>query len=235
MTTEAHLNGDPVDRRIRVHVVAMPMVLWGLVRLIKTSDALMHVTHEGASMAASLEAMASTPADVVVVDLDGDEEVRKIENYQRFKGVKVLVITGEKDHQARDAAVLAGARGVLDKRESPQTLLKAVEKVHMGEIWIDRNATGRLFDELTKAKQPPEVDPERQKIEMLTRRERQTIRALVEAPSAKSLEIAQRLCISEHTLRNHISSIYSKLELTNRVDLFAFANRYQQDFMRYGN
>ncbi len=60
---------------------------------------------------------------------------------------------------------------------------------------------------------------------MWTLRERQTIAAMTSDAGAPGKVIADRLCISEHTLRNHLTSIYSKLGLSNRVDLYAYATR----------
>jgi DNA-binding NarL/FixJ family response regulator len=125
-----------------------------------------------------------------------------------------------------DSAVLSGARGVVDKREAAPTLLKAIEKVHEGQIWIDRNATSRIFLELARKKAANAKDPEQQKITCLTPRERQTIAAMVGDASAPGKRVAELLHISERTLRNHLTSIYSKLGLTNRVDLYAYAHRH---------
>lgn len=70
-------------------------------------------------------------------------------------------------------------------------------------------------------------DPDRLKTAMLTARERQTILAVASDAAAPGRVIAGRLCISEHTLRNHLSSIYGKLGLQNRLDLYAHATRHQ--------
>jgi DNA-binding CsgD family transcriptional regulator len=69
-------------------------------------------------------------------------------------------------------------------------------------------------------------DPEKSKIATLTMRERQTIAAVASDAAAPGKVIAGRLCISEHTLRNHLTSIYNKLGLSNRLDLYAYATRH---------
>jgi len=122
--------------------------------------------------------------------------------------------------------VLAGVRGVVKKNDSPAILLKAIEKVHEGELWIDRGASGRIFMEMARQKAAQGSDPEKTKIATLTGRERQTIVAIASDASAPAKVIARRLCISEHTLRNHLTSIYSKLDLTSRLDLYAYAARH---------
>jgi DNA-binding NarL/FixJ family response regulator len=106
-------------------------------------------------------------------------------------------------------------------------LIRALERVHEGELWIDRAAPGRIFMHMAKQNAARMNDPEQAKIATLTSRERQTIAAVTSDTAAPGKVIASRLCISEHTLRNHLSSIYSKLGLNNRVDLFAYTTRHR--------
>ena len=136
-------------------------------------------------------------------------------------------MTAEHDVALHDAAVLAGACGVLRKTEPVETLLKAIECVHSGEIWVDRMAAGRIFLELARRKKvEPQPDPEAAKIGLLTRKERLTVAEVARDASATPHQIAERLHISENTLRNHLTSIYAKLGLVNRLELHAYAHRH---------
>lgn len=136
-------------------------------------------------------------------------------------------MTAEHDVALHDAAVLAGACGVLRKTEPVETLLKAIECVHSGEIWVDRMAAGRIFLELARRKKvEPQPDPEAAKIGLLTRKERLTVAEVARDASATPHQIAERLHISENTLRNHLTSIYAKLGLANRLELHAYAHRH---------
>lgn len=213
-------------RPIQVHLVAQPLVCWGLERLVQTAHPRLEVAGSAASMAESLPLLQRSPADVVVVDLDGDDASDALAQLQAQSQAKVLVLTGSPDASLLDQVVLGGVRGVVKKREPPATLLKAIEKVHEGELWIDRGATSRIFMEMARQKAAEKNDPEKSKIATLTLRERQTIVALASDASAPGKVIAGRLCISEHTLRNHLTSIYSKLGLSNRLDLYAYASRH---------
>jgi DNA-binding NarL/FixJ family response regulator len=126
-----------------------------------------------------------------------------------------------------DRAVVAGVRGIVRKSDAPAAFLKSIERVHAGELWIDRGAAGRIFMEMARRNSAQASDPDRLKIAMLTARERQTILAVASDAAAPGKVIAGRLCISEHTLRNHLSSIYGKLGLQNRLDLYAYATKHQ--------
>jgi two-component system, NarL family, nitrate/nitrite response regulator NarL len=211
---------------IQVHLVAQPLVCWGLERLVQTAHPRLEVSGMGASLAECMPLIERNAPDVVVLDLDGDEPAGPLAQLEAENRTKVLVLTGSSDVEMLDRAILAGVRGVVKKREPPATLLKAIEKVYEGELWIDRGATSRIFMEMARQKAAEKNDPDRSRIATLTMRERQTIIAVSSDASAPGKVIAGRLCISEHTLRNHLTSIYSKLGLSNRLDLYAYASKH---------
>ena len=211
---------------IQVQLVALPLVAWGLERLVESAAPRLALAGSAGSVAACLLSLPHQAADVVVLDLDGEDGIDSLVDLYRQTKAKILVISSSRDAALHDSAVLAGARGVVEKREPVSMLLKAIEMVHKGEIWIDRNATSRIFLDLARKKAVRANDPEQQKIAGLTHRERQTIAAMASDASAPGKLVAERLHISEHTLRNHLTSIYSKLALTNRVDLYAYAHRH---------
>lgn len=216
---------DPAHS-IQVHLVALPLTAWGLARLVQSAQPRLALAGVAGSVAESLLLDQQAPPDVVVVDLDGEDGTGSLALLHAQTRAKILVVSGSRDAALHDSAVLAGARGVVQKRESPAILLKAIEKVHEGELWIDRGATGRIFMELTRQKSAQSKSPEKQKIAMLTVRERQTIAAMASDAAAPGKVFAERLHISEHTLRNHLTSIYSKLGLSNRLDLYAYAHKH---------
>jgi DNA-binding NarL/FixJ family response regulator len=166
--------------------------------------------------------------DIILLDLDlgGESGINSVQALIAKSGAKVLVLTGSRDASLHDSAVLAGAVGVVEKGEPAETILKAIQKVHEGEIWLDRTATGRIFLELSRSKSAGALNPEQRKIASLTPRERQIVAEIGSDAAASSRIIAERLHISEHTLRNHIASIYEKLEVSSRLELFAYAGRH---------
>jgi two-component system, NarL family, nitrate/nitrite response regulator NarL len=209
---------------VQVYLIAPPVACWGLERLVQTAHPRLELAGTASSIAEALPAIEKRSPDVIVADLDG--ELDSIEQLQRTTRARILILAGSHLAQGLDNAVLAGVRGVVKKNDPPAILLKAIEKVHEGELWIDRGATSRIFMEMARQKAAQGSDPEKTKIATLTSRERQTIAAVASDASAPAKVIARRLCISEHTLRNHLTSIYSKLELTSRLDLYAYATRH---------
>lgn len=203
-------------------------VLWGLEKLIEGEHPRMQVIGKATSSAEALRLLDDVKPDIILLDLDlgGENGSSSIQALLAKSRARVLVLTGSRDIAVHDAAVLAGAMGVVEKGESAETILKAIRKVHDGEIWLDRTATGRIFLELSRNKASEALNPEQKKIASLTPRERQIVAEIGSDAAAGSKVIAERLHISEHTLRNHIASIYEKLEVSSRLELFAYAGKH---------
>lgn len=213
-------------RSIRVFVIAAPLFRWGLEQLVQSESPRLELTGGACDAREAAQQPEECAADVVVyaaatIDVD---ELRVLCAGRQHK---LLLVIQSQPHALLDAAVLAGVSGIVATTESPQVLVKAIERVHAGELWLDRAATGRLFLEMARRKSAQTEDPEQGKIATLTLRERQTIAAMSIHAGAPGKVIAQRLCISEHTLRNHLTSIYDKLGVANRVDLYAYAARHR--------
>lgn len=208
---------------IRVHVVAQRIVAWGLERLIESAQPRLCVAGSSDGIEDCLARLRLSPADVALLDLDGEAGEEAVAQLFADTRMHILAIGGAHQPARQDGAVLAGARGVIDKRESPALLLKALEKVFEGEMWIGRAAASRIFSELARQKAASVPSPEAERIASLTPRERQAVAALASDATAPGKVIAARLHISEHTLRNHLTVIYSKLGVPNRLALYAYA------------
>lgn len=219
-------------RSIQVFLIALPLVRWGLERLVQTAHPHFEITGGAAHIAEAMPVLERQPPDVVVLVLESASPVEKLAELCSNTRARVLLVTNNADVSWVDKAVIAGVRGVVRTGEAPPTLLKAIDKVHAGEFWIDRGAIGRIFMEMARQKAADRNDPEKSKIATLTPRERQTIAALASDAAAPGKVIASRLCISEHTLRNHLTSIYTKLQLSNRLDLYAYATRHSLNELR---
>jgi len=141
---------------------------------------------------------------------------------------RVLVLTGEREQRSLDLAVLQGARGVMRRDARARQVVDAIERVHNGELCVDAQSIGRVFYELTAVKkQQPKADPEAAKQASLTSKEREIIHTVVEGSGASNKALAARLFVTEHTLRNHLTSIYQKLGVGNRLELYIYAMKHQ--------
>jgi two-component system, NarL family, nitrate/nitrite response regulator NarL len=116
-----------------------------------------------------------------------------------------------------------GAHGIITKDTPAQMLVKAIDRVHAGEIWLNRRLTAALVAELRRPGAEPNGNGESTMIAMLSNRERDIVSLIGEG--LKNKQIADRLCISETTVRHHITSILGKLQVSDRLALLIFAYR----------
>jgi two-component system nitrate/nitrite response regulator NarL len=163
-----------------------------------------------------LSGLMEKSADVIVTDIDsvlGRECIALL-----GQKVPIVALACSAADEQIDAAVLKGLRGVVAKRAPNHLLLKAILGVHKGELWLDRMITSRILHGVTtsEVKPPSTLDP-------LTKRQLSIYEALVARPGASRRLIANDLHISEHTLRNHLSAIYSKLGVSGRLELLVLA------------
>lgn len=214
----------PHTKPIRIMLICdHPIVSWGLERLLQSTHPRLELASSVTDCTAAAQALSATPVDVILIDLDGGNGVETIAPLCALSLAKALVLTASRDEPFRDSAMVAGARGVVGKSEPFESLTKAIEKVHQGELWIHRSAAGRIFQQLAEKKSSQFETVDQRKISTLTRRELQTVTEITKDAAASSKLIAQRLNISENTLRNHLHSIYTKLGLSSRLELFAYA------------
>jgi len=203
-------------------------ILWGLERLIESGKPAMQVVGTATNCAEALKLIDEAAPNLILLDIDlGNENgINEIPNLLARSHAKILVLTGLRDESLHDKAVLAGASGVVEKEAPAETILAAIEKVHEGQLWLDRVATGRIFLEFARENAAQSVDPERVKIASLTDREREIVSIAATHAGFNAKAIAEMLYISEHTLRNHLTSIYDKLQVANRLELFAYVHKH---------
>jgi DNA-binding NarL/FixJ family response regulator len=214
------------DRTIRVLLIDdHRSVLWGLEKLIDSQLPRMQVVGKFTSFAEASTGLDRLQPDIILLDLDLGVEhgIEVIPRLMPMTKAKILILTGSRDTAMHDKAIIAGAKGILEKENSAETILSAIQQVHEGQLWMDQARMGRIIQELSRKKSDEEESPERKKIDSLTKRERKIILAVTSRAGATGSDVAKVLHISESTLRNHLSSIYMKLELTNRLELWDFA------------
>jgi two-component system nitrate/nitrite response regulator NarL len=204
-------------------------MLWGLEKLIESESPRMEVVGTATTSDEALVKAASLCPDVILLDLDldGTSAIEILPALSSNQASRVLLFTGEREQATLDLAVFRGARGVLRKDASAEQVLKAIEKTAEGGIYLDSETLGRVFSEFMSPKSVKKLDPEIEKQASLTCRERKIVHAVVDGSGALNKVIAQNLFISEHTLRNHLTAIYQKLGVSNRLELYIYAVKHQ--------
>jgi two-component system nitrate/nitrite response regulator NarL len=112
-------------------------------------------------------------------------------------------------------AFRAGARGVFNRQESAETLSKCVRRVHQGQIWADSHEMGLLVQALASSHNPCAVSA--QGVNLLSQREMQVVSCV--AQGFTNREIAGRLGLSRHTVKNYLFRVFDKLGVSSRVEL----------------
>jgi len=139
------------------------------------------------------------------------------------KKTKVIVLTAEVNTDVHKSCIKAGAHGLVVKTQASDDIIEAITKVMQGEMWFDAKLMSAVVQELTRP-MDEEVQLEVEKIKTLSPREREVI--VLVGEGLKNSAIAERLFISETTVRHHMTSVFSKLDLTSRLELVIFAFRH---------
>jgi two-component system nitrate/nitrite response regulator NarL len=201
------------------------VVRGGLRMLLETQPGIT-VIGEASNCEEALNSIARERPDIVLLDLDLNTEsgldllplISSDGNNPR-----VLILTGVRDLDLLRDCVRLGARGLVQKDMAAEVLIKAIRRVYEGEVWFDRTMMSSVLNDLLNQRAEKESDPEAAKIASLTDREEQVVALVCEG--LRNKQIAERLFISDTTVRHHLTSIFSKLGLSDRLELVIYAYR----------
>jgi two-component system, NarL family, nitrate/nitrite response regulator NarL len=196
---------------IRVFLVAPALVRWGLERLLSTAAPQIELSGASQSLLDAAEEIESQFPDVVVVDGNdcSAEDIRAV--YERAR-VKILALSSGGELQPHGVA-----QTWVDTRKSPGSFVRAI----FDAAGADRSPHPQLPPTARPAQAAPFPNDAALLAEALTRKQRKVLEAMAANPSAPGKVIANKLHMSEHTLRNHLTEIYAKLGVTGRTHLQA--------------
>ncbi|MFO1303111.1 MAG: response regulator transcription factor [Burkholderiales bacterium] len=160
-------------------------------------------------------------ADIVLVDEDDGPSMRDVR--AQYRDARVLVMSANTDPETSAQLVREGAHGIVSKTRPGAHLAMAIRKVHAGEMWVDRVVATTLIADLQRPGR--RTDADRARIATLTPRERDVVNLVGEGLANKA--IAERLSISDNTVRHHLTSIFAKLGVTDRLSLVVYAYRHK--------
>jgi len=156
--------------------------------------------------------------DVILLELDPGDDPNIIQTLAAITiEPKILVLTTNEDCETNSLMIRLGAIGIISKKDTDQTLFKAIRCINLGQLWLDRNSTAAAFRSFRNGEQQQEQDQVTQRFTSLSKRERQVAQAI--AQGLDTHKIASSFYISEKTVRNHLSAIYEKLNVSSRLEL----------------
>jgi DNA-binding NarL/FixJ family response regulator len=196
-------------------------------RMVMETQPDLEIVGEAANGLEAIEAARRLEPDVVLMDvrmpeLDGVEATRHIVGSQ--SSARIIILTTFDLDEYVYAALRAGASGFLLKDAPPADLLSAIRAVASGDAVVAPSVTRRLLSSYADRLPAPETardGVEDKRMELLTAREREVL--LEVALSLSNAEIAERLVLSEATVKSHVGHILAKLELRDRVQIVVFA------------
>jgi len=212
------------SKPIRVVIVDDHSVVRDGVRMTLENDDRIEVVGEASDIVETIAVVRRETPDVVVLDLalvTGTSLPAIPKILELHPASRILILTGVLDETIHKRAILLGAHGVLLKHQANKVLAQAIVKVNEGEAWVDRQLTARVLNEaIRKDKERSAVA---RKFDTLTDRERDIVRLIAEGHNNNN--IAEKLGMSEKTVRNRLTVIFSKLEVNSRLELALLASQ----------
>lgn len=232
MSEAASTGGASSTGLIRIILVDDQELVRAGFRMVLDAQPDMQVVGEAGDGLAAIDLARRQHADVMVMDarmprLDGVEATRRIR--QAGDLPRVLMLTTFDLDEYAFAALKAGASGFLLKDVPPEELLFAIRSVHSGDSVVAPSTTRRLIDQFA-ALLPDGDQGTPDELADLTEREREVLILVTQGLS--NSEIAQRLFVSEATVKTHVGRVLAKLGLRDRVQAVVYA--YEHGLVRAG-
>jgi DNA-binding NarL/FixJ family response regulator len=216
---------DVTDRPIRVLVVDDQTVVREGLRTILGLSPGIEVVGAAADGEEAVRLVSERRPDIVLMDLrmprlDGVEATRRIT--RAYPATRVVVLTTYADDESIFGALEAGALGYLTKDAGAQEIQRAIQIVHAGEALLDPTVQLRVIRALSGDVRAPQREPALP--DDLTPREAEVLRLI--AQGLNNREIAERLFVTEATVKTHINNIFGKAGLRDRAQAVVYAIRH---------
>ncbi len=200
-----------------------PIVRDGLRKLLSLEEDI-EVVGEASDGREALQVVQDTEPDVVILDLrmpnlDGLSALQAMQ--QSNRKTRVIVLTASEDKNEFVQAMKLGCSGIVLKQTAPELIVKSIRKVHAGEIWLDSHTTAAVMRQFAQPGEMIGGPGKNRERSPLSQREREIV-GLV-AQGYKNKEMAEKMFISEQTVKNHLHNIFDKLGVSDRLELALYA------------
>jgi DNA-binding NarL/FixJ family response regulator len=219
----------PVKSKIRIVVADdHPIFRDGLCKLLALEEDF-EVVAQAQDGRQVLDVLQQFEPDILLLDLKmpGLDGLATLQRLQVAKNkTRVIVLTASDDKNEFVQAMKLGTSGIVLKQTATELLIKSIRKVHAGEIWLDSHTTAAVIRQFvandeTPPPAPQAAPPRDRERSPLSQREREIV-ALV-AQGFKNKEMAEKMFISEQTVKNHLHNIFDKLGVSDRLELALYA------------
>ena len=211
-------------RMIRVMVADdHPIVREGIRRLLALEKDI-EVVAEAGDGHETLEKLNQVHPDILILDLrmPGMDGLAVLQTLQHVKGgARIIILTASEDKNEWVQAMKLGCAGILVKQTAPELIVKSIRKVYAGEIWLDSNTTAAVIRQFATAEELASGAARPRARSPLSAREQEIV-ALV-SQGYRNREMAEKMFISEQTVKNHLHNIFDKLAVSDRLELALYA------------
>ena len=224
--------GSEIQSRPKIRIVVAddhPIFRDGLCKLLALEEDF-EVVAQAQDGRQVLDVLQQYEPDILLLDLKmpGLDGLATLQRLQVAKGrTRVIVLTASDDKNEFVQAMKLGTSGIVLKQTATELLIKSIRKVHAGEIWLDSHTTAAVIRQfVANDEMPAPAAPRWRRVRdrersPLSQREREIV-ALV-AQGFKNKEMAEKMFISEQTVKNHLHNIFDKLGVSDRLELALYA------------
>ncbi len=209
---------------IRILLADEPSVFRDGLRALLTAQSDLTVVAEAEDAESILELAKQSRPDVILFEPEGTGTALSVLKalHEEKLPCRVILLTSSEDSELLSQAVGHGVAGIVRKKSPTETLLKSIRKVSNGELWLDRTTTAEVVRQLRGRPIPmPRNIPQTDKPAALSRREREIVGYV--AQGFRNREMADKLFISEQTVKNHMHNIFEKVGVQDRLELALYA------------
>ncbi|HMJ09550.1 MAG TPA: response regulator transcription factor [Pyrinomonadaceae bacterium] len=223
---------DPLmqtNNSIKIFLLGNYSIFRSALKMLIESKQGLEVIGEAATIAEATAAFERRKPDVILVDLpDGADSSLLPAQSGLGDLTPILVLSATHDAELYQRCLKLNIKGMVRKQKGADVLFKAIEKVHAGEYWLERSIMGNAIRSLIEERNTLNENSRNNQPQQLTDRERQVVTLI--CTGLKNKDIAEKLCITETTVRHHLTSIFEKLGTKNRLELVlhAFRNNWEK-------
>jgi two-component system nitrate/nitrite response regulator NarL len=216
---------DTPEKPICISILGPYSLINAGLRLIIESEPGLKVIGDAGDSTTNIENIACQKPDIILLKLNphgepGFDVITRL--LETSSETRIILMTTTEDNQFCSQAIQRGVVGIVAETQPPQTLIKAIRKVHAGEVWIEHSMVAHFVKSLSNNHRPKKMDADSIRISQLSNRELDVVQLI--SLGLKNKQIATQLCISEVTVRHHLTSIYNKLGVSDRLELLVFAH-----------
>jgi DNA-binding NarL/FixJ family response regulator len=217
------------NNQIKIFLVGDYSIFRVALRMLIETESHLKVIGEASTLKEAFGQFTKEKPDVILVDLpetDGANLFSFLLN--SIDKTPILVLTGSNDVELYVKCLQLSVKGLVLKQKSADVLFKAIEKVHAGEYWLERSIMGQTIKRLMEERNFHYENNHHAEPNQLTEREKQVVSLICKG--LKNKNIAEKLFITETTVRHHLTSIFEKLGTKSRLELviYAFKNNIEK-------